>query len=294
MAQYLTPPPDPNPRKPRFAVPHGAWDCQIHLFGPRDRYPFDPDSPYVSDPALPETAIAVQGTLGLARQVVVSGGGYGLDYQHLVDTLRQFPDRFVGVIFPSARTTDEEFERLHGLGVRGVRFVSRGRAKNLPQIDAGVAARIKPLDWPIHFYPTGTDLLEYADELLALPCDKLVLDHFASVPAAMGVDQPAFKCLLRMLDTGRVWVKLSGPMRCTKEEPPYPSVTPLARALVAHAPERMVWGSDWPHVNMVGRTMPNDGDLIDLVRDWVPDDRVREQIFVANPRTLYGAEGLPS
>jgi predicted TIM-barrel fold metal-dependent hydrolase len=211
-----------------------------------------------------------------------------------VDTLQQFPGRFVGVIFPSARTTDAEFERLHGLGVRGVRFVSRGRAKNLPQIDADVAARIKPLDWPIHFYPTGTDLLEYADALLALPCDKLVLDHFGGVPAAMGIDQPAFKCLLQMLDTGRVWVKLSGPMRCTKEEPPYPSVTPLAHALVAHAPERMVWGSDWPHVNMVGRTMPNDGDLIDLVREWVPDDSVREQIFVTNPRTLYGAEELPS
>lgn len=288
MTQYLTPPPDPHPRKPRMDVPGPAWDCQIHLFGPSGRYAFDPDSPYYSEDALPETAIALQDRLGLSKSVVVSGGGYGLDYSHLEDTLTRFPDRFVGVIFPSARTTDAEFARLHKLGVRGIRFVSARRARNLPLIDADIAARVKHLGWPVHFYPHGTDLLEYAPQLLALDSDKIVLDHFAAIPAEGGVDQPVFRKLLELLDTGRFWVKLSGPMRCTKEEPPYPSVTPLARALVRHAPDRMVWASDWPHVNMVGRTMPNDGDLLDLVSDWAPDAADRRRILVANPARLYG------
>lgn len=288
MTQYLTPPPDSQPRRPAMDVPGPAWDCQIHLFGPAAQHPFDPESPYYSDDALPETAIALQDSLGLAKSVVVSGGGYGLDYSHLEDTLTRFPDRFVGVIFPSARTDDAEFQRLHGLGVRGIRFVSARRAKNLPLIDAGIAARVKHLGWPVHFYPHSTDLLDYADQLLALDSDMIVLDHFAAVPAEGGTGQPAFRKMLELLDTGRFWVKLSGPMRCSKEEPPYPSVTALARALVRHAPQRMVWASDWPHVNMVGRTMPNDGDLLDLLSDWAPDEADRRRILVENPERLYG------
>lgn len=288
MPQYLTPPPDYAPRKPRMHVPAGAWDTQIHLFGPPDRYPFDPGSPYCSEEVSAESALAMMAQLGLAKALLVSGGAYGLDYRHMEHTLAEYPDRFRGVIFPSARTTDEEFARLHVLGVRGVRFVSERRAKNLPRIQPEVAARVKALDWPIHFYPHGTDLLEYADALLALDSDRIVLDHLAGIPAEGGVQQPAFQRLLRMLDTGRVWVKLSGPMRCTMEEPPYPSVAPLAQTLVRHAPERMLWASDWPHVNMLGRTMPNNGDLLDLLAEWAPRAEDRRRILVDNPEALYG------
>jgi predicted TIM-barrel fold metal-dependent hydrolase len=141
--------------------------------------------------------------------------------------------------------------------------------------------------WHIQFYPHGTDIVEYADKLLALP-NPVVLDHFAGIPAAGGLDQPAVKAVLRMLDTGRVWLKLSGPMRCTAENFPYPSVTPLARLFAGHAPERMVWGSDWPHVNLDGREMPNDGDLLDLLAEWVPDAAVRNRILAQNANKLYG------
>jgi 2-pyrone-4,6-dicarboxylate lactonase len=127
----------------------------------------------------------------------------------------------------------------------------------------------------------------HADKLLALP-NVIVLDHFASVPAAGGIDQPAFKTVLRMIDTGKVWLKLSGPMRCTPENFPYRQVMPLARALVRHAPERLLWGTDWPHVNLDGREMPNDGDLVDLLGEWVPDGTTRRRILVDNPCTLYG------
>jgi predicted TIM-barrel fold metal-dependent hydrolase len=138
----------------------------------------------------------------------------------------------------------------------------------------------------VQFYPHGTDILEYADKLLALP-NPVVLDHFAAIPAASGVDQPAVKTVLRMLDSGKVWLKLSGPMRCTLETFPYPSVTPLAQLFVKHAPERMVWGSDWPHVNLDGREMPNDGDLLDLLAEWVPDSAVRNRILTQNAKALY-------
>jgi predicted TIM-barrel fold metal-dependent hydrolase len=116
----------------------------------------------------------------------------------------------------------------------------------------------------------------------------VVLDHFAAIPAAGGIEQPAFACLQRMLDTGRIWVKLSGPMRCAEGDMPYPQVMAIAQALVAQNPDRLLWGSDWPHVNMVGREMPNDGDLFDLLQDWVPDAAKRHRILVDNPKSVYG------
>jgi len=284
---YLTPPPDPTFNPPKLKAPPGSWDCQIHLFGPQDQYPQDPTSPYVSDPATPEMNIAMQDALGLARSIIVSGGGYGRDYSYMEATLKKYPSRFIGVILPPETIADAELQRLHALGVRGVRFVSDGHAKNLPRILPGVAKQAMALNWPVHFYPKGEDLIDYEKDLLALP-NQIVLNHFAAIPAAKGVNQPAFQALLRMLDTGRVWVKLSGPMRCVAGDMPYAEVTPLARALIKHAPERMLWGSDWPHVNMVGRQMPNDGDLFDLLLDWAPDAAEQKRILADNPVALYG------
>jgi 2-pyrone-4,6-dicarboxylate lactonase len=151
-----------------------------------------------------------------------------------------------------------------------------------------IAALVHDLGWHVQFYPAGDDLQQYAAALEGLPND-VVLDHFAAIPAAGGIDQPALQCLLRLLDTGKFWVKLSGPMRCTPGDFPYAAVTPIARVLVAHAPDRVVWGTDWPHVNMNGRGMPNDGDLFDLLAEWVPDEGTRRRILVDNPRRLYGS-----
>jgi predicted TIM-barrel fold metal-dependent hydrolase len=157
----------------------------------------------------------------------------------------------------------------------------------VPNYSKELAARVHEHGWHIQFYPHGTDIVEYADKLLELR-NPIVLDHFASIPAEGGVDQPAVAAVLRMLDTGRVWLKLSGPMRCTDANLPYASVTPLAQLFVKHAPERMVWGSDWPHVNLDGREMPNDGDLLDLMLEWVPDAAVRNRILSQNANKLYG------
>lgn len=283
----LTQPPDPNTRKPRLKCPEGAVDCHVHLFGPASKYPFNPNSKYTSLDMLPETQIRMQDILGIGMSIVVSGGGYGADYTHLVDTLERFPDRFRGVALLPETVTVEEIERLNRLGVCGARFVSPAHGGGLPQLSPRIAAICAEVGWHVQCYPHGTEILELSDQLLALP-NPIVLDHFAHIPASGGVDQPAMKRLFEMLDTGRVWLKISGPMRCTTEEPPYPSMVPIARALVAHAPERLLWGSDWPHVNMNDRTMPNDGDLLDLMLEWVPDEAVRNRILRDNPKEVYG------
>ena len=287
----LTQPPDRAPHKPATACPPGAIDCHIHLFGPAAQYPFHPDSKYVSEDALPEMHIQLQDTLGLAGAVVVSGAGYGMNPNHLAAMLALHPGRFKGVALLPEDVTPAELQRLDALGVRGARFVSPGHRGALPRLSPRIAAMVAELGWHVQFYPSADDLVDFADTLQALPNDAVVLDHFAAIPAAGGVDQPAFQRLLRLLETGKFWVKLSGPMRCTPGDMPYADVTPLARALVAAAPERMVWGTDWPHVNMNGRTMPNDGDLFDLLTEWVPDAAVRRRILVDNPRVLYGPFG---
>lgn len=262
----------------------------MHLFGPAAQHPFHPDSKYVSDDALPETNIALQDTLGLAGAVVVSGGGYGRSTTHLAQVLEAHPDRFRGVALLPDDITDPALERLDALGVVGARFVSPGHRGDLPRLPSSMVGRVRDLGWHIQYYPSGTDLLAHADALEALNM-VVVLDHFAAVPARGGVDQPAMHRLLQLLDTGRFWVKLSGPMRCTDGDYPYDAVTPIAQALIAAAPERLVWGTDWPHVNMNGRGMPNDGDLFDLLATWAPDAAVRQRILVDNPRALYGAFG---
>ena len=280
-------PPNASPKTPRLRLPAGACDTHIHLFGPASKYPFDAGSRYISQDALPEDYIKLQSVLGLSRAVVVSGGGYGRNTRHLSDTLERFPGRFRGVALLPEDTPRSEFERLTRLGVRGLRFVSPAHGAHLPHLSPDIARRAADHGWHVQYYPHAGDIVDVADRLLALPND-VVLDHFAAVPAAGGVDQPAFQTLLRLLDSGRVWVKLSGPMRCSRQEPPYPEVTPLAHALVRRAPERLLWGSDWPHVNMNDRTMPNDGDLVDLLSEWVADPVVRDRILVDNPQRLYG------
>jgi predicted TIM-barrel fold metal-dependent hydrolase len=280
-------PPDPNPKKPKLALPPGACDAHFHLFGPRDKYPFAENATYEAPDATPEMHARLMQRLGLARGVVVSGGAYVRDYRRMADALAAYPQRYRGIALMPEDAPDTEFARLTRLGVRGLRFMSAKRTKVLPTLHEGVARRAFEHGWHVQFYPAPGDIVDYADKLLALPND-IVLDHFAGVPAEGGVDQPAFKAVLRMLDTGRVWVKLSGPMRCTREPPPYPSVVPLARALVAHAPERLVWGTDWPHVNMNDLVMPNDGDLVDLLAEWVPEEATRNRILVHNPCVLYG------
>ncbi len=283
------PPPDPQPRVPALGIPALAWDCHIHLFGPARDFPFEAASPYVSDDALPEDYLHLQQTLGLQRAVVVSGGGYGADYRHLQSVLERFGAHFRGIILARSDLTAQEVTRLDTLGVRGVRMFGGPSDEwgHLPRLDARVAGLIQDAGWHVQYHSlVRGEIVDSVAALKSLP-NRVVLDHFGMFDPALGVDQPAFKTILKLLETGKVWVKLSGPMRCTREEYPYASLTPFARILASAAPERLVWGSDWPHVQMNGRVMPNDGDLVDLLAEWVPDPATRTRILAQNPRELY-------
>ncbi len=284
------PPPDPNPRVPTNPPPDLAWDCHIHLFGPVRDFPFDASSPYFSDDALPEDYLRMQQVIGLKRAVVVSGGGYGANYRHLESVLSRFGAHFRGVMLAPPGLTAAEVTRLDRLGVRGVRMFGgpSDQWAHLPRLDTRIAALIADSGWHVQYHSLARgEIVDCATELLSLP-NKIVLDHFGMFDPALGLDQPAFTTILRLLETGRVWLKLSGPMRCaTVEDLPYRSMTPFAHRLVSHAADRLIWGSDWPHVQMNGRGMPNDGDLLDLLAEWVPDQRTRYRILAHNPLALY-------
>lgn len=262
----------------------------MHLFGPATQFPFESHSPYTSDDALPEDYLRMQDTLGCARAVVVSAGGYGRNYHHLQSVLERFGDRLRGIILPPPDFSRGQIAPLQALGVRGIRMFAGPPGhewSHLPSIEPHLAELVHDAGWHVQYQSLERGfLVQVAQRLLALP-NRIVLDHFGAFDPRGGLAQPAFTTLLRMLDTGRVWVKLSGPMRCSDGDFPYADMTPFAHALVAHAPQRLLWGSDWPHVQMNGRRMPNDGDLVDLLAEWVPDVATRHRILTVNPLSLY-------
>lgn len=280
-------PPDLRLKTPRLAAPPGAWDCHFHLFGPPDRYPVDPRSKYVSDERSAEELFVRYDRMGIARGCLVSGAGYGTDTRHLEATLARHGDRLVGVALMPEDSPAAEFRRLGALGVRALRFVNPAHGGAVPPISEPNARRAADAGWHIHYYPHRDELAGDLAHLTGLPA-PVVIDHFGHLPAEGGIAQPGFSGLLRLLDGGQVWVKLSGPMRITAAEPPYAQVTPMARALVAHRPDRLLWGSDWPHINMNGRTIPHDADLLDLLLDWAPDPEDRRRILAENPARLFG------
>ena len=280
-------PPDPHPRTPRLRLPPGACDTHFHLFGPVSRYPFDPATTYTSGDATPDMLFELQRVLGLSRGVVVSGGAYGRTYSLAADAVERDPERLRGIILPpedlavardpATRPPRDPRRPVHqrAAGARAADPQPRARAARVRR--GGLAGAVLSAR-----RPRGDGA-----RLLALP-NTVVLDHFGGFRAELGLNQPAFRKLLELLDTGRVWVKLSGPMRCTQGDYPYAPITPFAHALVRRAPERLVWGSDWPHVNMHDRAMPNDGDLVDLLAEWVPDEATRKRILVDNAAALFG------
>ena len=248
----LTQGPDPHPKKPKIKAPPGACDTHIHLFGPAAKYPFAPDSPYTSRDALAGNLHGACRTRSACRTaVIVSPGGYGRNYSLLADVLTKYPERFRGIALLRDDTPSSEIGRLTRLGVRGMRMMSHKRGQHVPNYSQEIAARVHEHGWHIQFYPHGTDIIEYADKLLALP------NHDRARPFRQhsgGRRRRSARREGRAEDARQRQglAQASGPMRCTDEPPPYPSVTPLAHVFVKHAPERMVWGSDWPHVNLDG------------------------------------------
>ncbi|HXF66067.1 MAG TPA: amidohydrolase family protein [Burkholderiales bacterium] len=283
-------PPDFEPRAPRLKLPPNACDCHAHIMGPAARFAYAPERLYTPPDCLLPDYERMLATLGLARAVLVQPSVYGTDNTVLLEALRQRRDRMRGVAVVAPEVSDVELALLEAAGVRGVRVNIvdvKDRCPGTLPMEAlrKLAQRIAPLGWHL-------ELLLHVDEFPDLdllfgdfPVD-IVLGHLGYMNIGQGLDAPGFRALLRLMEAGRAWVKLTGPYRITREPLPYRETVAFAHALLEANPERVVWGTDWPHVMLKG-TMPNDGDLADLLSDWIPDAALRERVLVRNPERLY-------
>lgn len=272
---------------PRRQAPAGAADCHFHIFGPYDRFPLSMTRPYTPPPALVPAYLDMAGTLGLTRRVVVQASVYGTDNAVTLDAVQRLgPAETRAVVVVDEATNAARLRAMAEAGAVGVRFNAvSGNGTPVAQLEA-LARRIAPLGWHIQIYMAGDALAELAPRLAALPV-PLVLDHLAGARAAAGPDSAAMRAAVRLLEGGRAWVKLCG---YRASHPPYADLAPLARRFLAAAPERCVWGSDWPHTQFVAAAeVPDDGVLLDWLEDWAEGDPATiARVLVTNPARLYG------
>jgi 2-pyrone-4,6-dicarboxylate lactonase len=281
------PPPDPNPKKPRFKLPPLACDSHFHVFGPHNKFPFAANRPFTPTGAPKEDLFRLHAFLGFERGVFVQSTCHGSDHAVLVDLLAAGQGRYRGVALIQPSMRQNEVDRLDDAGVRGVRlhFFSR-LGTPMPLADMRrVIELVEPHGWHIAIHTGGDGLVELYDFIRSIDA-PVVIDHIGRVDVDEGLKGKAFSVLRRLLDTGNVWVKLSGTDRITKQAYPYADAVPFARELAAHAPERVVWGTDWPHPNH--NAVPNDGDLVDLIAEIAPGAKARQLMLVDNPTKLFG------
>jgi len=283
--------PDPNPRTPAFTLPRGACDCHAHVFGPAGRYPYFSRRIYTPPDAPPSAYWRMLSALGVERAVLVQPSVYGTDNRAMLDAMAGEGARMRGVAVVEETVSDAELARMHEAGVRGIRFnivdVKPEEKGRLPIAAVRrMAERIKPLGWHIQFLMHVDEFPDLDRTFAGFPVD-VVIDHFGYMGTARGIEHPGFQALLRLLRAGHCWVKFTGAYRISREDMPYRDVVPYARALVATAPQRIVWGTDWPHPKHE-RRMPNDGEMCDRLLEWIPDEGQRKLALVDNPAKLYG------
>jgi 2-pyrone-4,6-dicarboxylate lactonase len=275
-------------RKPALALPPKAADCHCHVFGPREKYPWAASRLYTPPPVYLEDYLAMLRMTGFERGVMVQTGLYGNDNRFIVDAIKAHPGRLRGIALIGEGTSDRELHALAEGGVRGFRVNRTAKTGLSFEVARKLAERTKELGWHVQFLLDVEDHPDL-DTLLGSFATEVVVDHMGRPDPSKGVNAPGFQALIRLLKSGRGWTKLSAPYRTSLLEPPYDDMTPFAQALVKAAPDRLVWGSDWPHV-LLKTTMPNDGDLVDRIAVWVPDEGTRQRILVDNAERLYGFE----
>jgi 2-pyrone-4,6-dicarboxylate lactonase len=281
-------PPHPNPHAPRrFTPPPGACDAHCHIFGPGDRFPYSADRSYTPPDSGLEDFQRLQARVGLTHAVFVQASCHGTDNSAMLDALRRGDGKYAGVAMIDEGFSDTQIQELHDAGVRSTRFnfvAHLGGAPELPEFWR-IVERVAKRNWHIVLHFDAKDLPQYMSLLNSMPT-PFVIDHMARVNATYGVEQESFQALLSLMNDERCWVKISGAERLTADgPPPYDDVVPYARALIAAAPDRVLWGTDWPHPNV--RHIPDDGDLVDLLVDFAPDEAIRDRILIENPRRLY-------
>lgn len=283
------PGPDPRPRKPALVLPPEACDTHVHIYAPPGRYRYSPRRSYDPAPCTLDDYLHVQRTLGIERAVVVNPSPYGNENRPTLDAIARVGSRFRGVAVLTPDVTDKELTRLHDRGMRGVRVTTLAGGGTRAEHLGTLADKIKDMDWvmQVHLDRIG-DLVALAPLLEKLPV-RYLIDHFGRVRGGEGIAHPAFRTLLRLLrEDERCWVKLCSFYRLSDAGPPdYADMVPVAQALIATAPDRLVWGTNWPHPQHFGK-MPNDGDLVDAMRSWTDDATVFRRLFADNPARLFG------
>ncbi|QHI98755.1 amidohydrolase family protein [Xylophilus rhododendri] len=283
-----------QPSTPQLKLPAGACDSHAHVFGPYAQFPLAEDRSYTPAEYPPASFVEHLDQLGLARGVLVTASACGTDNGSVLAALQAYPQRLRGVFVADADTTEAELDAWHAAGVRGLRFnLYRHEGKAVYRNGVGLevlqalAPRLAARGWHAQIWIHAPDLVELAPRLTALGV-TLVVDHMGRMSAARGVADPGFQELCRLLAEGRAWTKISGADRNTAEGPPYRDIDPFAQALLAANDERVVWGTDWPHINYFDPAqMPDDGALVDLLVRWMPDAAQRQRVLVDNPAALY-------
>jgi 2-pyrone-4,6-dicarboxylate lactonase len=280
--------PDPDTRTPGYRPPANACDAHCHIFGPGDQYPYAADRTYTPPDAPLSRFKALQKTLGLERAVLVNASCHGSDNTVIVDAIAQSGGKYRGVANSDDTFTERDFEKLHLAGFRGVRFNFVKHLGGMPDMGEfqRTLERIKPFGWHIDLHFDAGDLVEHEALINSLPV-PFIIDHMGRVPTKNGLEQEPFKRLLSLARSNdKCWIKISGAERISSNGPPFTDAVPFAQALIAAAPDRILWGTDWPHPN-IAKHMPNDGDLVDLIPLMMPDAALQKQVLVDNPHRLY-------
>ena len=271
---------------PKLKTPPGACDCHMHIFD--SRFPLAENARRKEPDASVSEYRAVQQRLGLERVVVVQPTAYGKDNRCTLDAIAQLGDCARGVAVVDDQVTDAELEGLTQAGMRGVRFRMLDKPELPWELLPEMAARLGPFGWHVQFQMDGRYFHQREELLERLPC-TLVIEHIGKFLEPVQVEHPGFQSLLRLIDTGRCWVKLSGAYMMSRSGPPlYDDIGVLAKALVKRAPERLVWASNWPHPTPGAHGKPDDAAELDAMLEWAPEEKRRNRILAANPEELYG------
>jgi predicted TIM-barrel fold metal-dependent hydrolase len=283
--------PDPDTKAPIFKAPPNSCDTHCHVFGPAAKFPFAPGRGYTPPDAPFEAFQKLQRILGLERAVIVQATCHGTDNRAALDAIARSNGRYRGVALIDDSFSDKDIEALHAGGMRGVRFSFARHLSGPPDFSRvkRIAERVRPLGWHLVLYLEAPDVVEHARTIAGFGM-PVVIDHMGRVKTRDGLDQPAFRQLQDFLRGEDIWVKICGPERISSAGRPFTDAVPFARALIEAAPDRVLWGTDWPHPNIDGY-MPNDGDLMNLLALAAPDETARNSILVDNPARLYGFDG---
>ena len=282
----------PSPSKPKYTPPPGAIDAHCHVFGPGDEFPYAPERKYTPCDAPKEKLWELRDYLGFERNVIVQATCHGADNRAMVDACRSSNGRARGVATVTRDFTDEQLRELDAAGVRGVRFNFVKRLVDVTprEVLVEIAERIQPLGWHIVIYFEAQDLPELYDFVASLPT-IVVVDHMGRPEVTQPLNAPAFELFVKLMTHHEhIWSKVSGAERLSRTGPPgYDDFVPFARRIVETFPDRVLWGTDWPHPNLKTH-MPDDGQLVDLLPRIAPTQLLRKKLLVDNPMRLYWAK----